>query len=132
LEESFIGSFRLEQPRSFDLPAYSYNPTSEPAHQWHKVVEWQDLDAQNHVNNAVYLSFARQAIADMLSKQGESDGLAPTPSFFQMQDSQPALWGDLLMVSIHEETNPDGRPYFIAKITRQESGETIADGVLVY
>ena len=132
LGEDFIGMFRVEDPRSLDIQAHPYTPSAAPVHIGHKKVEWQDLDAQNHVNNAVYLSYARQAIAEMLAEQGEQDGLAPTPAFIQLQYSLPAVWGDRLDLAIHEGTSPSGGKSYLVKMARENSGELIADCVITY
>ncbi len=132
LGEDFIGVFKLEEPKQINLPAYSFSPVNPPAKVTDLQVRWGDLDAQDHVNNAVYLGYARQAVAELANMRSGQPVLAPTPSYLQLQYSYPAVWGDILEIGVYEERTADGQDYTLVKMAKASSGDLVADCVLVF
>jgi len=67
---------------------------------------WQDVDILEMVNNAVYIAYAEEAAAQLLSASGWSPvelkkhGLALGIHRLHIQYQQPAVWGDTLNATI--------------------------------
>ena len=64
--EDTINNFRLDEPRVFPFERFPKVAPSETAFVSQRVVEWQDLDALEHVNNAMYVTYAEEAAALLL------------------------------------------------------------------
>ncbi|HEY3311017.1 MAG TPA: acyl-CoA thioesterase [Anaerolineales bacterium] len=103
-----IDNFKLEQPRIFPFERF---PKIDPpvvsfTHQ--RKVEWQDLDAMEHVNNAIYVTYAEEAGAQELAALGwppawlSEQKLAIATRRIHIQYQSPALWGENLSVCTHE------------------------------
>jgi YbgC/YbaW family acyl-CoA thioester hydrolase len=73
-------------------------------------VEWQDLDALEHVNNAIYVTYAEEAAAQDFAARGwtpvklAEQKLTVATRRFQVQYQSPAVWGETLTISTHPLT----------------------------
>lgn len=127
----FIDTFRLVDPVIIAESGFSYMATTRPIHSTTKIVEWQDLDAQQHVNNAVYLSYAREALARALAAR-TGQGIGSSPIFVQIQYSSPAVWGEEITIDVYNEQPADSPAVFLIKMKRKVDGSTISDCVIRY
>lgn len=105
--EKIIENFRLEEPRVFPFERFPKITPSASPYISQRQVEWQDLDALEHVNNAVYVSYAEEAAMQQLSTLGwSSSRLAEQKLGFatqrvHVQYLSPAVWGESLVISTH-------------------------------
>jgi acyl-CoA thioester hydrolase len=83
------GAPRIAPPRE-RFPVDSDPPPD--AHRQRRPVEWRDLDAAGHVNNAVYIDFVEEV------GRGLADGQAISTQRVHVEYRQPALPGDELEV----------------------------------
>jgi YbgC/YbaW family acyl-CoA thioester hydrolase len=101
-----------------------------------RIIEWRDLDSQEHVNNANYAAFAEDAATQVLATLGWS------PSQFKAQDLDvanqrvhiqylsPASWGEILNVKTSlVELKPSGGVWFI-EMERTSDHELIAQSTI--
>jgi acyl-CoA thioester hydrolase len=130
-----IDNFRLDDPRIF--PFERFPKITPPAVSFvsQRQVEWQDLDALEHVNNAVYVTYAEEAAAQELASHGWSPSrlaeqkLALATRRVQIQYLSPAVWGETLTISTHAlELHPDGGLRYVG-ITRAD-GSAVAECLL--
>ena len=70
LPKDIIDRFRLENPRVFPFERFSKILPAEASYRMNRQVESMDLDVYEHVNNAVYLNYAEEAVAQAVSAQG--------------------------------------------------------------
>jgi acyl-CoA thioester hydrolase len=93
----------LDQPS----PRREYRPISTPSegvYYSQRNVEWRDLDAEGHVNNAVYLSYIEESGVQVADAYGwslerlKSQGLGILARRHQIDYRLPALLGDKLKV----------------------------------
>ena len=107
LPEDVIDRFRLENPRAFPFERFPKITPVETSYRMKRQVESMDLDLYEHVNNAVYLSYAEEAAAQAFSAQGWSPvKLAEANLTFatrrvQIQYLSLANWGETLNISTH-------------------------------
>jgi medium-chain acyl-[acyl-carrier-protein] hydrolase len=138
--EETINNFRLEEPRIF--PFERFPKITPPAAPFtvQRQVEWQDLDAQEHVNNAVYVNYAGQAAAQEFSSLGWSplkfaeQGLKLATRRVHIQYLSPAVWGEKLVISTHSlELKPNGGTRYVGIFRTDGSSvcECIIDWSLV-
>jgi acyl-CoA thioester hydrolase len=135
--EAIIDNFRLEQPRVFPFERFPKftPPYSGSVNISQRRVEWQDLDALEHVNNAVYVTYAEEAAVQEFSRHGwtplklAENNLALATTRVHIQYLSPAIWGEELEISTHalklEVTG--GSSYF--GITRAD-GSAVAECIL--
>ena len=134
--EQIINNFRLDEPRVFPFerfPKISVAPDAVFSQQ--RQVEWQDLDALEHVNNAVYVTYAEQAAAQHLAVLGWSparlagDGLGLATRRVHIQYLSPAVWGEVLTVATRQlsQTGTGGSRY--VGMTRA-NGSPVAECIL--
>jgi acyl-CoA thioester hydrolase len=103
-----IARFRLENPRVFPFERFPKIATAEAPYVSHRQVEFMDLDAYDHVNNAIYVSYAEEAAAQALSVQGWSPArlaeanLSLAQRRVHIQYLSLATWGERLTVSTHQ------------------------------
>ena len=108
--EDIIDNFRLEQPRIFPFERFPKIVPSEGAFVSQRQVEWQDLDALEHVNNAIYVTYAEEAAARDQATRGWSpvklaeQHLAVATRRVHIQYLSPAVWGETLTISTHPLT----------------------------
>jgi YbgC/YbaW family acyl-CoA thioester hydrolase len=107
--EDIIDKFRLDDPRVFPFERFpKVAPPSPPIFGENggsrrgvsqRVVEWGDLDAYEHVNNAVYVSYAEEAAALELASRGWTPArlaehkLRVEARCVHIQYLSPAVWG---------------------------------------
>lgn len=103
--EHIIENFRVDNPRVFPHQRFpKVPPPPEAALVMQRQVEWQDLDMLEHVNNAIYVTYAEEAAAQALAAVGWSpahlrtQGLAVANRRIHIQYQSPAIWGDKLNV----------------------------------
>jgi medium-chain acyl-[acyl-carrier-protein] hydrolase len=105
--EDIINNFRLDDPRVFPFERFPKVPPSETAFVSQRVVEWQDLDALEHVNNAIYITYAEEAVALELASRGWTPvklaeaHLVVATRCVHIQYLSPAVWGETLTISTH-------------------------------
>lgn len=104
--EEFMQRFRLEDPEIFDArPSLKAPQTDRAPFRLRRNVAWRDLDVMQHVNNAVYLDYAVEALTSYLvSVQAFPADLSPQPGvwleFAHLKYLAPALWGDTLEIAV--------------------------------
>lgn len=95
-------TFRTVSHQKF--PAFA--PSEMPLFTMQRRVGWQDLDAQEHVNNANYVAFAEDAVIAALADAGwpparfKAEGTAIENSLAHIRHLSPASWGETLQVSV--------------------------------
>ncbi len=108
--EGVIDNFRLETPRVFPFERFPKIAPVERAFVSQRTVEWQDLDALAHVNNAIYVTYAEEAAAQGFAARGwtparlSEAGLSVCVRRVQIQYLSPAVWGETLTISTHPLT----------------------------
>lgn len=139
LAEGFIDNFRLDDPRIFAFDRFPKITPPENSFVTQREVEWQDLDAQNHVNNAIYVGYAEEAALQELKASGWSltklaeQNLAFFPRRIHIQYLSPAVWGERLNISTHSLNLHQSGGSRYAGITRDDGSqvaECIMDWVL--
>jgi YbgC/YbaW family acyl-CoA thioester hydrolase len=130
--DHIIEQLRIDNPRVIPhqkFPKLQLN--REAAFVSQKTVEWRDLDAQEHVNNANYAAFAEDAATLALGASGwspsrfKTQGLAVMNQRVQIQHQSPALWGETLdVVTSLVGLKPTGGVWHI-EITRTSDREPI-------
>lgn len=105
-----IDNFRLEAPRIFPFERFpKIEPPANPFTSQRRV-EWADLDALEHVNNAIYVTYAEEALTQELTSRGwppiklAQSRLAMAPRRLQIQYLSPAVWGEALTLATHPLT----------------------------
>ncbi|MDX9991093.1 MAG: thioesterase [Anaerolineales bacterium] len=119
LPEDLINNFRLDQPRSFPFERFPKIAAPENPLVMQRQVEWGDLDALEHVNNAIYVTYAEEAAAQDLATRGQTpaklaeSNLRLATRRLQIQYLSPAVWGETLTISTHPLTasETDGLRY---------------------
>ena len=98
-------------------------------------MEWQDLDALGHVNNAVYVTYAEEIAIQQLAALGwdpvrlTSENLAISTGRVHIQYLSPALWGEVLTISTHSlQLQQKGGSRFVG-INRAD-GSSVAECIL--
>lgn len=128
--EEIIDNFRLEEPRIFPFERFPKISPYDGAFVSQRQVEWQDLDALEHVNNAIYITYAEEAAARDLATRGwppaklAENHLTVATRRIQIQYLSPLVWGETLTISTHPLTvGETGGSRYV--------GMTRADGSLV-
>jgi acyl-CoA thioester hydrolase len=95
-----------EASRPLNKPVFPALPAPpEGVFQIQKRVEWRDLDAMQHLNNAVYPSYAEDAAMRLADHYGWSfkawldEGLAVVTRRHRIQYRQPATFQDTLEIA---------------------------------
>lgn len=135
--EELIENFRLDDPPK--MPSHLFPRISaipERALTFQQKVAWGDLDMLDMVNNAVYISYAEEAVMQALAEVGwspseaKSRGMKLIIKRVHMQYKMTAVWGDTLDMTIFLlEQNDTGGSFFV-RMTRESDGETIANCIL--
>ncbi len=105
LPEDVIDRFRLENPRVFSFERFPKISLVEAPFVMQRKVESMDLDLYEHVNNAVYINYAEEAVAQAFSAQGWSPAklsehhLAVVTRRAHIQYLSLASWGEMLNIS---------------------------------
>src|SRR5215211_4987922 len=107
LPEDVIDRFRLENPRVFPFERFPKITPVEPSYTMQRQVESMDLDVYEHVNNAVYISYAEEAAVEAFASRGWSPvrladaNLTITTRRLHIQYLSIAAWGETLNISTH-------------------------------
>jgi acyl-CoA thioester hydrolase len=135
-----IDNFRLEDPRVFPFERFpKISPPVAPFTR-QRQVEWQDLDAQEHVNNSVYVNYAEEVAAQEFSTLGWGPlrlaelRLRLATRRVHIQYLSPAVWGETLNLSTHTldlQLNGGSRYVGIARADGSPVSECILDWSLV-
>ncbi|MEI6288831.1 MAG: acyl-CoA thioesterase [Chloroflexota bacterium] len=132
---NIIENFRIADPIVFPFQQFPKVSPENNKFSMQRQVEWQDLDAQEHVNNAVYLNFAEEAAAREMRTFGwdphqlSQKNLALSIKRVHIQYQSPAVWGENLNISIQHLSvnNTGGSRYF--KMNRTD-GTGVAECIL--
>lgn len=135
--EDLINNFRLEMPQEIPsqrFPKISVLPEKSITLK-HKVA-WQDLDTLDMVNNCVYIAYAEEVVTQLFASFGWSPielrthGLARSVRRLHIQYHMPAVWGDMLKMTIFtRELNNTGGSLFVG-MTRSSDEAPIASCIL--
>ncbi len=105
--EDIINNFRLDEPRIFPFERFPKIAAPEKPVISQRQVEWGDLDALKHVNNAIYVTYAEEAAAQDLATRGwtpvklAESNLTVATRRVHIQYLSPAVWGETLAISTH-------------------------------
>lgn len=132
---NIIENFRITNPVIFPSQNFPKILLDHVTFSMQRQVEWQDLDAQEHVNNAVYLNFAEEAAAREFSTYGLSplqlskNNLAISTERVHIQYQSPAVWGETINISVQHQSvhHRGGTSYF--KMIRSD-GSDVAECIL--
>ena len=107
LPKDVIDRFRLENPRVFPFERFPKISSVETSFVVQRRVESMDLDLYEHVNNAVYIHYAEEAVAQAFSARGwapaklSEQNLRIATRRVQIQYLALATWGEMLNISTH-------------------------------
>lgn len=120
LADDVIGRFRLENPDQVVVrDLLRTPPTSQILYKKERFVNWTDLDAQNHVNNVVYVNYARDLVNEYLNTQSEN--AIKTPSrYVHIEYQSPAIWQEGLTLSLFENGHDNELKYYRIQATRPD------------
>ena len=128
--EEIINNFRLDEPRIFPFERFPKIAIPDHSFVMQRQVEWGDLDALEHVNNAIYVTYAEEAAAQELATRGwtpvklAEHKLTVATRRVHIQYLSPAVWGETLTISTHPfSVNETGGTRYV--------GMSRADGSLV-
>ena len=137
LPEDVIDRFRLENPRAFPFERFPKISSGETSFVMQRQVESMDLDLYEHVNNAVYIHYAEEAVAQALSAQGWSPAklseshLRIVTRRVKVQYLSLATWGEMLNISTHAlDVKDTGGSHYVG-MTRAD-GTPVAECLLVW
>ncbi len=105
--EAIIENFRIETPRIFPFERFPKIEPHPAPFTFQRQVEWGDLDALEHVNNAAYVTLAEEAAARHHAHCGwppaalAESNLKVATRRIHIQYLSPALWGEPLNISTH-------------------------------
>jgi len=105
--EGLMDKFRFENPRVFPFERFPKITTVENPQITQRQVESMDLDAYEHVNNAAYVDYAEEAIAQDFSSNGWSPAKLAAANLIiairrvHIQYLSIAAWGETLNISTH-------------------------------
>jgi len=107
LPEDLIDQFRHANPRVFPFERFPKITPVETPLRTQRRVESMDLDAYEHVNNAIYVDYAEEAAAQDFSSRGwsptklaEADLAIVLSRLHILYSAQPA-WGETLTISTY-------------------------------
>ena len=133
--EAIIDNFRLSEPRIFPFERFPKITPPQSIFTHQRQVEWQDLDALKHVNNATYPGYAEEATALELSACGWSPeklvehNLQLQTHRLHIQYLSPAVWGETLVIATHSlDLQPELGSRYVG-ITRLD-GSVVAECIL--
>jgi len=135
--EEILKNFRLDNPT--EIPSQPFPRIStipEKALTFQQKVAWQDLDTLDMVNNAVYISYAEEAVLQALAAYGWSPSEGKLSGFkmiinrVHIQYKVPAVWGDTLDMTIFPLNQNDTGGSFFVGMARASDGVTISSCIL--
>jgi acyl-CoA thioester hydrolase len=105
-------------------------PPAEGCYRQQRRVEWREIDAARHVNNAVYLAYVQECWRRMLRQsqpEAASELLIPwQPDGYHITYLHQALLDDELELTAWPEDGDNGHEKLHAVVTRQADGEMLA------
>lgn len=135
--EDLINNFRLDAPLDMPSQRFPKTPVSpEKSFTLQQKVAWQDLDLLDMVNNAVYIAYAEEAVTQLFARFGWSPnelkarGLARLVRRLHIQYQMPAMWGDMLNITIFSLKQDITGGSLCASMTRASDGVSIASCIL--
>jgi YbgC/YbaW family acyl-CoA thioester hydrolase len=135
--EDLINNFRLDAPLDMPSQRFPKTPVSpEKSFTLQQKVAWQDLDLLDMVNNAVYIAYAEEAVTQLFARFGWSPnelkarGLARLVRRLHIQYQMPAMWGDMLNITIFSLKQDIMGGSLCASMTRASDGVSIASCIL--
>ena len=133
--DAILDNFKLAEPRIFPFERFPKITPPQTVYTHQRQVEWQDLDAQQHVNNAIYPSYAEEAAVQEFSFHGwnpiklAEQNLAFRTQRLHIQYMSPAIWGETLVINTHSlNLQPEQGSRYVS-ITRP-NGSAVAECVL--
>lgn len=135
--EELLSNFRLDDPP--EIPSHPFPRIStipETALTFQRRVAWGDLDTLDMVNNAVYISYAEEAVMQALAAYGWSPseaklhGMKVIINRVHIQHKMPAVWGDTLDMTIFQLEQDETGGSFYVRMKRLSDEETIASCIL--
>ena len=103
--DQFMDSFRLDNPPAIRRQGMSIiDDRGGVVNRVQRNVDWRDLDSLNMVYNPVYISYAEDAVMNIItSKSGivdelKTEGLKPVIQSLRVKYLSPTLWGDKLEI----------------------------------
>jgi YbgC/YbaW family acyl-CoA thioester hydrolase len=135
--EHLIDNFRLDAPA--EMPSTRFPRVPPPPAEsltLKRAVAWADLDTLEIVNNAVYIAYAEDALAQLFAACGwsppelKAHGLSRWVRRLHIQYHAPAVWGDRLSLTAYTlALDPAGGSLCVA-MTRLADGAPIATCIL--
>ena len=131
--EHLIDNIRMENPRIIPRRGLPEGvPAGQAAFVTQRVVEWRDLDSQQHVNNSIYPAYAQEAATRALAGMGwppsrlNAEGLAIAIRRVHVQHQMPASWGEQLDNAANlVDLKPTGGTWYVT-MERSSDREPIA------
>lgn len=108
MPEELIDTFRIENPRVFPTGRFPKLAPTDAMFTTQRQVRRMDLDAYDHVNNAMYIDYAEESAAQDFSARGWSPSklaeanLAIVTRRLHILYSAQAKWGETLKISTHQ------------------------------
>ncbi len=135
LDPLIIKNFEMDNPLVFPSSRFPKIKLPQNTFTCQRQVEWSDLDAQEHVNNAVYVSYAEEAAMKQFSSLGwtpqrfAAENLALQLMRTHIQYQSPATWGEIILLSSHSiQREKDGGSHYTA-MTRSD-GSPVAECIM--
>jgi YbgC/YbaW family acyl-CoA thioester hydrolase len=135
-----MDQFRFENPRVFPSERFPKIAAVENSFTMQRQVEAMDLDVYEHVNNATYVNYAEEAIAQDFSAKGWSPAKLAEANLIiairrvHIQYLSIASWGETLNIVIHplEVKDTGGLRYVgITSVDGSHVAECVMDWELV-
>lgn len=129
LGEEVISRFLLEKPEPVPSLDKLHSPSAAtPFARAKRVVNWSDLDAQRHVNNVVYVNYARDMVNEVLSVT-DPELVSGASKYIHVEYSSPAVWREKLVFDFFENGEDHALRYFRVS-TKREDDSLVMECVL--
>lgn len=129
LDDDVIGRFRIDDPEPVASLDKLRAPISEDElARVERIVNWSDLDAQQHVNNVVYVNYARDLINEFFAER-LPQLVAGASRYVHIEYSSPAVWREKLMMSLRENGEDEQLKYYRVSASRLD-GSLVMECVL--
>lgn len=121
LSEEVISRFLLDEPESVASLDKLHAPYAETElAKVERVVNWSDLDAQRHVNNVVYVNYARDMVNEVLSNEAP-ELVSAASKYIHVEYSSPATWREKLILSVVDNGEDDALKYYRVSAKREDN-----------
>ena len=94
-------------------------PSSQILYKKERFVNWTDLDAQNHVNNVVYVNYARDLVNEYLFTQSKN-AIKTASRYLHIEYLSPAIWQESLILSLFENGQDNELKYYRIQANRPD------------